>query len=101
MQGLSQKDKELLMKMNTEGLTSAQVRILRSLHSLMATVLTSEDESEYFESSAELVKKAAELIKHSNFCLHHTQMAYGEQAVEFAVDTLAETLEDGKSDFDN
>lgn len=101
MQGLGQKEKELLMKLNTEGLTAAQVRILKSLHNLMANVLTSEDESEYFEASAELMKKTAELIKHSQFALHNKEMSYGDQAVEFAVDTLNETMEDDKSILDN
>lgn len=95
-----QKEKEITMKLNTEGLTPVQVRILKSLHSLMANVLTAEEEAEYFETSAELLKKTAELIKHSQFALQNKNMDYGDQAVEFAVDTLNENGEDTSS-FDN
>ena len=101
MHTVGQKDKELLMKLDTEGLTPVQVRILKNLHSLIATVLTAEEESEYFETSAELLKKTADLIKHSQFALQFKSMDYGEQAVEFAIDTLNEDLEDNKINFDN
>lgn len=96
MQTLSRKEKELLMKLNTEGLTSTQVRLVKCIHSLLANVVSSEDESEYFESSAELLRKAAELIKHSNFALENKGMSYGDQAVEFAVDTLNESIDENK-----
>jgi hypothetical protein len=100
MHTLGQKEKELLMKLDTEGLSPVQVRILKSLHCLIANVLTSEDEAEYFETSAELVKKTAELIKHSQFALQNKNMDYGDQAVEFAVDTLNEENDD-PTNFDN
>lgn len=101
MQTQGQKDKELTMKLDTEGLTPAQVRILKTIHSLMANVLTAEDEAEYFETSAELMKKTSELIKNSQFALQNKNMEYGNQAVEFAVDTLNENLEESKQNFDN
>lgn len=100
MHTLGQKEKQIMMKLDTEGLTPVQVRILKSLHSLMANVLTAEDEAEYFETSAELLKKTADLIKHSQFALQNKNMDYGDQAVEFAVDTLNENVEDSNS-FDN
>lgn len=96
MQSLSQKDKELLLKMNTEGLTSIQVRLVKSIHSLLANVLASDEESEYFETSAELLKKTAELIKHANFAVQNKGMSYGNQAVEFSVDTLNESMDENK-----
>lgn len=92
--------KELTMKLDTETLTPAQVKILKSMHSLIANVLTTDDESEYFETSAELLKKATELIKHSQFATENKNMSYGEQAVEYAVDTLNEGIQD-KMNFDN
>ncbi len=96
MHSFSQREKELLVKFDTDGLTPAQVRLIKNIHSLLAGVLTSEDEGEYFETSADLMKKAAELIKHANFAIHNKQMAYGDQAVEFAVDTLNETIDESK-----
>jgi hypothetical protein len=96
MQGLSKKETEIVMKLDTEGLTATQVRIIKNVHALLSHVLASEEESEYFEASAELIKKTAELIKHSNFAVDHRNMAYGDQAVEFAVDTLNETMDEQK-----
>ena len=95
------KEKELTMKLNVEGLTPTQIRLIKSIHSLLANVVSSEDEAEYFEMSAELMKKAAEVIKNSQFALDHKEMAYGNQAVEFAVDSLNEQMEDGLNNFDN
>lgn len=96
----TQNQKELTMKLDTEGLSTAQVRIIKNLHSLIANVLTTDDESEYFEMSAVLLKKTAELIKHSQFAVENKNMTYGEQAVEFAIDTLNEEIQD-KVNFDN
>lgn len=96
MHSLGQKNNELLMKLDTEELTSTQVRLIKSVHALLAHVLASDEESEYFEASAELMRKTAELIKHANFAVEHKKMAYGDQAVEFAVDFLNESMEEKK-----
>ncbi|HXH74042.1 MAG TPA: hypothetical protein VNJ08_03705 [Bacteriovoracaceae bacterium] len=96
MQGLGQKDKELHIKLSTEELTSTQVRLIKSINGLMAQILTAEDESEYFELSSELLRKATEVIKHSHFANQNNDMSYGNQAVEFAVDFLNESLDQDK-----
>ncbi len=96
MHSLSPKNTELHIKLNTEELDSTQVRLLKSVNGLMSQVLTAEDESEYFELSAELVRKVAEVIKHSQFAAKNNDMSYGQQAVEFAVDFLNESLDQNK-----
>jgi hypothetical protein len=102
MESLAKKDKELFLKMETEGLSSTQIRLIKNIHSLLAAVVTSEEEGEYFEASAELVKKAAELIKHSNFPITHKNISYGDQAVEFAIDSVNESINENKmNNFDN
>jgi hypothetical protein len=70
--------------------------LVKSIHALMANVLSAEEEGEYFETSSELMKKTAELIKHANFALTNKNMSYGDQAVEFSVDTLNESLDENK-----
>jgi hypothetical protein len=92
MQNLNQKNNELLITLNVEELTPTQVRLIKSVNSLMAHVLIAEEEGEYFEASAELLKKAAELIKHSSFAVDNKGMNYGDQSVEFAVDFLNESI---------
>lgn len=84
------------MKLDTEGLSSTQVRLVKTIHSLLATVISSDEESEYFEASAELLKKAAEVIKHSHFASENKSISYGDQAVEFAIDSLNECLDGNK-----
>lgn len=96
------KNKDLTMKMNTEELTVTQVRLVKSIHALLANVLVADEEGEYFEASAELMKKTAELIKHANFSTDNKGIAYGDQAVEYSVDTLNEAMEENKvNNFDN
>lgn len=96
MHGLGKTERELVLKMNTEELTPTQVRLIKSVNALISHVLTAEDETEYFEISAELVRKTAEIIKHSSFAALNPSMPYGDQAVEFAVDFLNDTMDSGK-----
>lgn len=85
-----------MMKMDTDGLTATQVRLVKSMHALLAHVLAADEEAEYFDASAELLRKTAELIKHANFAEENTQIAYGDQAVEYAVDFLHESMDTNK-----
>ncbi len=96
MKDLNQKEKDLLIKLNVEELSPLQVRLVKSITSLMAHVLSAEDEAEYFEASSNLLKKTADVIKESNFAHQNKQMNYGDQAVEFAVDFLNEELNGNK-----
>lgn len=93
MQGLTHKETELTLKLNTEGMTPSQVRLIKTVHALLCNVLTTEEESEYFECSAELFQKAAEIVKHAQFAESKKDMNYGEQAVEYSLDNLSETIE--------
>ncbi len=86
-------NKELLIKINVEEMTPTQVRLIKNVTSLLTSVLSSDEESEYFELSSELLKKTAELIKHSDFANMNAEMSYGDQAVEFAIDFINESLE--------
>lgn len=99
MQHLTSKTKEIVIKLNVEELSPAQVRLLKTITTMLTTVLTAEEESEYFDSSAELLRKTVELIKKSHFAQTNKNMDYAEQAVEFAIDFLDE--EDSKENFDN
>lgn len=95
-------EKELLIKINTEELTPTQVRLLKNINALMTHVLSADEESEYFEMSAELMRKTAEIIKHADFANKNKDMAYGDQAVEFAVDFLNESMNgSGINNIDN
>lgn len=96
MQGLRKLENELIIKLSTEDLNPTQIRLLKTVNSLLSHVLTAEDESEYFETSAELMKKVAEVIKHANFADKNKSIPYGDQAVEFSVDFINEILDNHK-----
>jgi hypothetical protein len=98
MENLVKKEKELQISLNTEELTGTQIRLIKTMNALMSQLLTAEDESEYFELSSELLKRAAEIIKHAHFTQQNSKLNYGEQAVEFALDFLNESLMNNKLD---
>jgi hypothetical protein len=91
--GARKSEKELVIKLSTEELSDKQVRLIKTINSLLTHVLTADEEGEYFEASAALLKQVATAVNQSNFSTNHNNMDYGTQAVEFAVDTLNETLE--------
>jgi hypothetical protein len=97
---LTPKKSDITITLNTEGLTAEQIRIMKAMSALMTNVLAADEEGEYFEASAQLMKKAAELIRKSQFAKDQKQIPYGEQAVEYAVDFLNETL-NGSEFIDN
>lgn len=94
---------ELILKVETHDLTPMQIRLLKNAHTLLVHVLAAEDEDEYFEASAQLLKQAAQVIKHANFAsTNKTTIPYGEQAIEYSVDNLNEALlEAGHVNLDN
>jgi hypothetical protein len=96
MENQKSNHKELLIKINIEELTPTQVRLLKSVTSLLTNILAADEESEFFDMSAELMRKVAETIKHADFANSNRDMEYGEQAVEFAIDFLNESLENNR-----
>lgn len=92
--GAGKTEKELVIKLSTEELSAKQVRLVKTINSLLSHVLSADEEGEYFEASAELLKQVATAINQSNFPTAHKGMDYGTQAVEYAVDFLNETLEE-------
>jgi len=92
MEDLEKKEKELVLKLNTENLNPTQVRLIKSMNALILQILTAEDESEYFELSASLVSKTAEIITHSDFINSKEHSHLASQALEFAIDFFYENL---------
>ena len=93
----------LKLTVDTTELSPTQVRVLKQLHTMMMQVLTAEDEAEYFECSAQMLKQAVQLVKHSSFPAQQRDgIPYGEQAIEYAVETLNEALSNnGHINLDN
>lgn len=84
---------ELVLKVETHDLTPMQIRLLKHAQTLLVHVVAAEDESEYFEASAQLLIQAVQLIKHANFPeVSKDGIPYATQAIEYAVETLNESL---------
>ncbi len=93
MHQLSKKEQEIVIKLNVEDMSPTQVRLLKNITSLLANVVSADEESEFFDTSSELFKKVAELVKHSQFAEANRKINYGEQAVEYSIENLNETLD--------
>ena len=93
MHHLSKSEQELLIKLNIEDMSPTQVRLLKNITSLLSTVVSADEEGEFFDTSSELFKKVAELVKHSQFPEKNRKINYGEQAVEFSIDNLNEDID--------
>ncbi len=99
MREVSTKDTTLLLKIDTFDLNPAQIRLLKHIHTLLIHVIAAEDEAEYFETSAELIKQTASLIQNTNFT---DKQQLTQQALEYAIDFLQERMNDSHDvQFDN
>ncbi len=93
------KEKKINIQLDTTELTPAQVRLIKSLNSMLAHVITTEDESEFFEGSAECMRICASLIKQSYFATDlkdADNIPYADQAIEYSMDVLQEHITDSK-----
>lgn len=87
------------LSLDVSSLNHAQIRLLRSINSLLLHAFTTENEGEYFESSSELIKLCALSIQQANFnqqLSKKMQIPYATQALEFSLDNLTENMESNK-----
>ncbi|AUN96876.1 hypothetical protein DOM21_17440 [Bacteriovorax stolpii] len=87
--------KNSMIKIEIDGseLTPQQVRLIKSLNTMLTHVLLTESEEEYFEGSAEFMRMCAALIKQARFTEElkdQSNIPYAQQALEYSVDVLQE-----------
>ena len=87
--------KERMIRIEIDGseLTPNQVRLIRSLNTMLAHVMLTENEEEYFEGSAEFMRMCAALIKQARFTeslKDSSNIPYAQQALEYSMDILQE-----------
>jgi len=90
----SMKKEKTFIEINTSELSSAQIRSIKTLNVLLEHVLTADNEGEYFDGSAEVMRLCASLIKQASF-IQNAKMVnipYAEQALEFSVDVLQDHI---------
>ena len=90
------------IQVDTQELSSQQVRLIKTINSLLTHVLSTDEEADYFESSSELLRVFATAIKKANFSKSDDGIDYSKQALEFCVDTLNDQVyEDSLVQYDN
>jgi len=85
-------------EIDTTAMSPAQVRQLRTLTNLLSHIMTTDEESEYFDSAAEAMRMCASIIKQAHFIdvMKDSKIPYAEQAIEFSVDILQEHMTNSK-----
>lgn len=89
----SPKDQMIKIEIDGSELTPQQVRLIKSLNTMLAHVMVTENEEEYFEGSAEFMRMCASLIKQARFTEElkdQSSIPYAQQALEYSVDVLQE-----------
>lgn len=98
-------DRHLTLNFDIEGLTEAQIRMIKNVNSLLMDVLTTNDEDHFFEGSADFMRSCAAVIHECKFSRSNqgkSSIPYGEQAVEYSMDILQEFIATSKlSQYDN
>lgn len=92
---MTSKNKRELLTIDTTHLTEAQIRQIKTLNTLLSQVLSTMNEGEFFDGSAEVMRLCAALIKQANFptlCAEQVNIPYAQQAIEYSVDLLQEQL---------
>ncbi len=93
------KDQMIKIEIDGSELTPAQVRLIRSINTMLAQVLVTENEEEYFEGSAEFMRMCAALIKQAHFTENLkgiNNIPYAQQALEYSMDVLQEYVTNSK-----
>ena len=87
------KKEAVLIELNGLELKAAQLRLIKTLNNTILQAITTDNEREYFNNSAEIIRLCASLIQQSNF--KDTKIASNKQALEFSIDTLLEYMDKG------
>ena len=87
------------ISIETSQLGPAQVRLVKALNAMMFQVMTTRNEADYFEYSAEFMRQCASAIKQSSFSQFKSEeesISYAEQAIEYSLDRVTTSLENSK-----
>lgn len=83
------------IEVDASELSPQQVRLVKTLNTMLAAIMVTESEEEYFEGSAELLRMCASIIKQAKFnefSKGTNTIPYAQQALEYAVDILQEHM---------
>jgi hypothetical protein len=87
--------KTVKVEFDTTELNSQQIRLIKGICSMLNHVLTTDNEGEYFEGSADLMKMVASAVKQANFTTEwatNANIPYAQQALEFCIDSISDQM---------
>lgn len=97
--------KKMHVEFDTTELNTQQIRLLKSICTMLNHILTTDDEADYFDGSAELMRMVASAVKQANFTTEwceNSDIPYAEQALEFCMDMIADQMHEGDvTNYDN
>jgi hypothetical protein len=88
-------DKNILkVAIDVSELSPQQIRLLKTINSMLKHITVTDDEEDFFETSAELMKQIASLIKQANFNEFppNEEISYAEQAIEYSLESIADKI---------
>lgn len=88
-------NQKMNLELNVSELKPSQIRLLKRINSLVANILATDDEKDFFESGSEAMKVIAQALKNSNFATEFTEgeeIPYGKQAIEYSLELLADEI---------
>lgn len=91
----TKQEKSIALEVDVTELTESQVRLIKSINSMLTHVVTTECEDEFFEGSAEFMRMCASLIRQARFASNlksSSDIPYADQALEYSMDLLQEHI---------
>ncbi len=91
--------KTMIIEIDATELTPQQMRLIKSINAMLNHVLTTENEEEYFEGSAEVMRMCASVIKQAQFTEKLKgagNIPYAQQALEYSMDVLQDYVTTSK-----
>ena len=93
---IRRKNQVISIDIDTTGMEPAQIRLLRSLNSMISFLLKADNESDYFDASAEAITLCASIIKQAHLPNENNQIEYANQALEYSIDILGDRIHNSK-----
>jgi len=93
------KNQVIRIEIDGSDLTPQQIRLIKSLNTMLTHVMVTDNEEEYFEGSAEFMRMCASLIKQAHFTEKLKgidNVPYAQQALEYSMDVLNEYVTNSK-----
>ena len=94
MGAVKHKNKTFL-EIDTTKLSAAHIRQIKTLNALFSHMLATADESEFFKSSAEIMRMCGSLIQQANFPQNiqaDSSIPYAKQALEYSLEILHDQI---------